>query len=240
MAKYTVTLKEYAEQTLLAAYTGNDPIGYINSLTPSDFHRELQSIFPQRYFFYVDDDDVRAEFETQFIDRFFFYEIGQETIGVFKWFLRSYLNERMPYFKQLYDSQIKDFADAIENYKKTRNASMDITDTETRDLNFKTKADANNTLDSTVENYVNPINTSTMQAQSKVKESGNPNAHAEEEKDETGSVSNVKQHGEKSTESGYIFINKMQLLEKFRQLMFSINESIFCDVEQKGLFMRVW
>lgn len=46
----------------------------------------------------------RTVLETKITDFYYFREIGLETIGQFKWFLKSKLNRIMPYYNQLYES----------------------------------------------------------------------------------------------------------------------------------------
>lgn len=52
------------------------------------------------------DENYRPILEAKIQDRFYFREIGFETVGMFKHYLRTTLNEIMPYFNQLYLSQL--------------------------------------------------------------------------------------------------------------------------------------
>lgn len=51
------------------------------------------------------DNDYRKVLEKKIVDRYYFREIGFETPGQFKHFLRTRLNEIMPYYNQLYKSE---------------------------------------------------------------------------------------------------------------------------------------
>ena len=51
--------------------------------------------------------DLKPWFEEKFIQHFMFYEIGFDTIGMFKQRLMSKLNDIYPYYRQLYETEIR-------------------------------------------------------------------------------------------------------------------------------------
>ena len=51
--------------------------------------------------------DLKPWFEEKFYQHFMFYEIGFDTIGMFKQRLMSKLNDLFPYYKQLYETEIR-------------------------------------------------------------------------------------------------------------------------------------
>ena len=53
------------------------------------------------------DNDLKPWFEEKFYQHFMFYEIGFDTIGMFKQRLMSKLNDIYPYYKQLYETEIR-------------------------------------------------------------------------------------------------------------------------------------
>ena len=53
------------------------------------------------------DNDLKPWFEEKFYHHFMFYEIGFDTIGMFKQRLMSKLNDIFPYYKQLYETEIR-------------------------------------------------------------------------------------------------------------------------------------
>ena len=53
------------------------------------------------------DNDLKPWFEEKFFQHFMFYEIGFDTIGMFKQRLMSKLNDIYPYYKQLYETEIR-------------------------------------------------------------------------------------------------------------------------------------
>lgn len=62
-------------------------------------------IFDFEYSFY--DEQLKCIFEEKFIEHYYFHEIGFETIGRFKQRLRAKLNLKMPYYSQLYATELE-------------------------------------------------------------------------------------------------------------------------------------
>lgn len=87
------------------------------------------------------DENYRGVLNKKIIDHYYMREIGGETLGQFKWFLRTKMNEIMPYYNQLYLSELIEFSalthvDNTETYSKEferdfTNVKSDITDIET-------------------------------------------------------------------------------------------------------------
>ena len=83
MANYTMTIAEMVN----------------NGLT--------QNIFPTTYDFYVDDAQARKAFEDKFIKHYYYREIGFESPFMFIQKLESHLLLNMPYWKQLYQTELE-------------------------------------------------------------------------------------------------------------------------------------
>ena len=66
-----------------------------------------QNIFPTNYEFYLDDVQVRKAFEDKFIKHYYYREIGFETPFMFIQKLESHLLLNMPYWKQLYQTELE-------------------------------------------------------------------------------------------------------------------------------------
>lgn len=62
-------------------------------------------LFDFDYDFY--EPQLKEQFEQKFKDYYFFNEIGFETIARFKHFLRTRLNTIAPYYRQLYETELK-------------------------------------------------------------------------------------------------------------------------------------
>lgn len=79
----------------------------------SKYTLELRYMYEDKNFNLFDfpynlyDNDLKPWFEEKFYQHFMFYEIGFDTIGIFKQRLMSKLNDIFPYYKQLYETEIR-------------------------------------------------------------------------------------------------------------------------------------
>lgn len=77
----------------------------------------------------------KSVLETKIIRHFYMYEIGQETLGYFKLCLETKLNEIMPYYNQLYESQLLKY-NPLYDVDLTRQHILD------KGVDSKTKVDS--------------------------------------------------------------------------------------------------
>ena len=66
----------------------------------------LTPLFAFKYDFYCDDLEVKKKFEEKFINHYWLYEIGCETPARWNQMLKSRLNLIMPYYRQLYQTEL--------------------------------------------------------------------------------------------------------------------------------------
>lgn len=159
MAKYTTEVRTICEF-------------YANQKTPkpSNFasvDSTIQAAIPNifTFTFPIFDESYRVPLETKILRHYYTREIGLETVGLWRMKLETKLNEVMPYFNQLYKSELLEFnpfydvelgttrnnehkqiENATENADATSKSETDTTQT-TKD----TIADTDNTtIDSTV------------------------------------------------------------------------------------------
>lgn len=121
-------------------------------------------VFNFDYDFYTDDPNIKQAFETKFIDRYMFNEIGFETVSRFKHYLKERLNSIAPYYKQLYETELKskdiefllnkDLKETfIREIELEKNATNDTTTSTTNDTTSSSNENINNSLTSnTIEN----------------------------------------------------------------------------------------
>ena len=69
------------------------------------YEDENYNLFDFPYNLY--DNDLKPWFQEKFFQHFMFYEIGFDTIGMFKQRLMSKLNDIYPYYRQLYETEIR-------------------------------------------------------------------------------------------------------------------------------------
>ena len=89
------------------------------------------------------DENYRSVLETKILKHFYLREIGTETVGVWKHFLDMRMNEIMPYYNKLYESELIEFnplydVDLTKDYNKdgkgTGNVVDEFSQTDNRDI----------------------------------------------------------------------------------------------------------
>lgn len=70
------------------------------------------------------DEDYRRLLNDKIIDHFYFREIGFETVAQFAWYLRRTMNEIMPYYNEMYVTQMQ-ITDPLTDYDRSYKESWD-------------------------------------------------------------------------------------------------------------------
>lgn len=123
MSKYTTQLRFIVEQTMRFYET---PAG---QRYPNEVYAKLGLLhYP------IFDEAHRTILNDKIIDHYYFEEIGFETTALFAWNMGRKMNEIMPYYNQLYMSELLEF-DPLTNYGRTVKETWDearnsVTDTE--------------------------------------------------------------------------------------------------------------
>lgn len=181
------------------------------------------------------DNELKSAFEKKFIDHFYFYEIGLTPIARFKKALQIKLNDIYPYFKQLYQTELRckdiDFMlnkDLKEQYTRelTGNSSVNQSSTSTSNdtslnINNDTPQNKIDDLDQFMTSASKNTDNSTMNS------SGTNSA----ENNSTETYSLVSQGNIGVTSSA-------ELLEKWRSVLINIDQMIF--EECNDLFMLIY
>lgn len=213
--------------------------------------RKIGNVFNFNYDFY--DDQFKCDFEKKFIDYYYFYEIGFETIARFQKHLQAKLNVRMPYYTQLYETELK--AEGL-NFLLNK----DLVETTTRSLNKEGNTTGTNNSQSTNKNTTN-VHTTEDQEQSNISDGvsnallqdgyltgvnrsiGDQGTHTEGEgttaeqlrQDITGKETETIE----LVSRGNIGVtSSAELLQKWRSVIINIDELIIQDC--KSLFMGVY
>lgn len=181
------------------------------------------------------DNELKSVFEKKFIDHFYFYEIGLTPIARFKKALQIKLNDIYPYFKQLYQTELRcndiDFMlnkDLKEQYTRelTGNSSVNQSSTSTTNdtslnINNDTPQNKIDDLDQFMTSASKNTDNSTM----------NSNGTNSAENNSTETYSLVSQGNIGVTSSA-------ELLEKWRSVLINIDQMIF--EECNDLFMLIY
>lgn len=208
-------------------------------------------IFNFEYDFYTTDESVKNNFEKKFIDHYYFDEIGFETIGKFKHRLRTKLNEIMPYYSQLYQTEL---ASKDINFLLNK----DLKEVTTRDLTSEdnrenTSISSNNTnattsvsensdfKESTLNNGNATLNSNDLTTVNNTKGTGNTNSSST---DSGNTKTNGTSKGSEKevvsfTSQGNIGItSSAELLEKWRKVIINIDQQIINEC--RDLFMCLY
>ena len=94
------------------------------------------------------DEYYRERLNEKIINHFYFREIGFETAGLFKFYLNQKMSEIMPYYNQLYKSQLLEFNPFYNVDRTTTNDAIKNANSSSVG-NSKTTGNSNNELSST-------------------------------------------------------------------------------------------
>ena len=94
-------------------------------------------IFPATYDFYLDDEQLKKAFEEKFIRHYYYREIGFESPFMFIQKLESHLILNMPYWKQLYQTE-------LESRDINFLLNKDLTETFSREINSENQTSGTN------------------------------------------------------------------------------------------------
>ena len=198
---------------------------------------ETYKVFNFEYDFYVDSDVIKSKFEEKFINEYYFNEIGMETVARFQHRLKTRLNKIMPYYKQLYQTELESKninfllnKDLVETFER-------VTDSESNSLNDITVNDkgVNDNLESNIDNgnasieldngSLTNVSKSTLTNDTKT----------------LSTLNDSSQHRESTSfiSKGNIGItSSAELLDKWRKVLINIDELII--KECSDLFMMVY
>lgn len=186
------------------------------------------------------DNNLKPLFEEKFFEYFYFDEIGYPTVQRFKHMLKSKLHMIMPYYKQLYETELRtkdiDFM-----------LNKDLTETFVRELT--NNANAVSSVESSGSNSgVNDgFQSNTPQSKltldiEKYMSSANRDKTSSNYNDNNSSNSTTNSNGKEETtlvSKGNIGVtSSAELLQKWRDVLINIDEMIFEDMQD--LFMMVY
>lgn len=83
----------------------------LSKLPDSSIYDKIREVAPQLFDFDFEiwDENHKLELETKIISHYLNYEIGLETLGLWKFYLQQKMNEIMPYYNELAKSLNLDF-----------------------------------------------------------------------------------------------------------------------------------
>lgn len=217
-------------------------------------------MFDFDYDFYTDNQVIKSNFENKFLDNYMFHELGQETVMRFKHFLKNKLNMIMPYYKQLYQTELRcqdiDFMlnkDLTETFERT-NTSDKRSQTDNNSVSDITSQDTSNLTNSTNENNKESYleqGLANISVEDKLTGVTNNTSDVNQNATTNSTGSNVSQGTSTTIDSvadkeitklisqGNIGVtSSAELLEKWRKVIINIDKQII--EECSSLFMQVY
>ena len=198
---------------------------------------QSHKIFDFDYDFYTNDETIKYNFEDKFINEYYFNEIGFETIHRFKQRLRTKLNKIMPYYRQLYQTELrskdidfmlnKDLEEVYERVLEGSNTSMnDVT------VNNNSTSDV---LESNIDNGNASLELEKGSLTNVGKSTLNDNTTSSNSVNDT---TNQTEKTKLSSKGNIGITSSAELLEKWRKVIINIDDLIINECSD--LFMQVY
>ena len=200
-------------------------------------------LFPKGFPFYTDSEEMRKNFIQKFYDEYMFREIGFETVERFKRSLLGKLNKIMPYYTQLYHTELESKninfllnKDLIETFEREVSGSSEVNSNSTTNANGTTTANSNDIMYDTPNSRIDDITKYPTQGSQ-----GENNATSTSNATSTNNQTGENTQTEKTSliSKGNIGItSSAQLLKEWREVIINIDELILNDLED--LFMLLF
>lgn len=195
---------------------------------------EKFNVFDFDYDFYSE--EGKPNFEQLFKDYYRFHEIGFETVERFQHNLKSRLNLIMPYYKQLYQTEL---ASKDINFLLNK----DLKETFIRDIEGN---DTSNNVSSTVaksdsiskESYLDNGNADLSLTDGLTGISSNGSTGDTQSKSDSTASNKSTEKTELISQGNIGITSSAELLEKWRKTIININQLIIAECED--LFMRIY
>ena len=178
--------------------------------------------------------DLKPWFEEKFYQHFMFYEIGFDTIGMFKQRLMSKLNDIYPYYKQLYETEIR--AKGIDFM-----LNKDLKESYVRELTSNSNSNQESNVSSNSLSTAGQLTPSLIANSQKIDKFMDS---AQKDNSSSNSTSSGESNGNSReeytlTSQGNIGItSSAELLAKWRETLLNIDLMIF--EECNDLFMQIF
>ena len=198
---------------------------------------QTHKIFDFDYDFYTNDETIKYNFEDKFINEYYFNEIGFETVGRFKQRLRAKLNKIMPYYSQLYQTELRskdiDFMlnkDLEEVYERVLEGS----NTSKNDVTVDNSS-TSNVLESNIDNGNASLELEKGSLTNVGKSTLNDNTKSSNSVNDT---TNQTERTKLSSKGNIGVTSSAELLEKWRKVIINIDDLIINECSD--LFMQVY
>lgn len=204
--------------------------------------------------FPIFDESYRGVLERKILKHFYTREICEETVGLWKLRLNTRLNEIMPYYNKLYNSELLAFNPLYtHNLTRTKNGTQNNTNTGTVEstghsktvgigIGENTSTSIDKYSDTPQGDLTNVENGSYLTNARIVNDSANTSSSSENTSDNSGSV---QSNGTSDTTEnylenivGYDGRSASELLKDYRDTFLNIDMMVINDLED--LFIQLW
>ena len=243
MSKYTTEVRficeHYAGETESKGYASIAEV--IEKARPNIFD----------FTFPMFDDAYKPVLETKILKHFYTREIGEETVSLWKLRMDTRLNEIMPYYNKLYESELIEFnplymtdLHTVRDVKRTNesSASSGSESSGSRSTEVNNVSDDWNVYSETPQGSLSGVEDETYLTNAS---HSYGNTEGSESSEETSSATETTSATSgNDTESyvdhvyGYAGSNPSENIQKFRQALLNIDMMIIDDLS--SLFMNLW
>ena len=206
----------------------------------SKYTLELRYLYKDKKFKLFDfpynlyDNDLKPWFEEKFFQHFMFYEIGFDSVAMFKQRLMSKLNDIFPYYKQLYETEIA--AKSVDFL-----LNKDLKESYVRELTSNSNSSQESNAVSSGLSTAGQLTPSLITNSQKIdkfmdtaqKDESSSNATSTGE-----STGNSKEEYTLISQGNIGITSSAELLDKWRQVLINIDLMIF--EECNDLFMQIF
>ena len=200
-------------------------------------------LFPKGFPFYTDSEELRQNFIQKFYDDYMFREIGFDTVERFKISLLGKLNKIMPYYTQLYHTELESKninfllnKDLIETFEREVNGCSEVNSNSTTNANGTTTANSNDMMYDTPNSRIEDLTKYPTQG-SQGENTATSSSNATSTNNQTGE--NTQTEKTSLISKGNIgVVSSAQLLREWRKVIINIDEMILNDLED--LFMLLF
>lgn len=236
MSKYTTEVRWVVEQTL-------DELNLEN--TEANWPKCWKVLGLDDYPLFAE--QHRDVLNSKIVRHFYTREIGSETVGRWRMFVRDAMHRIMPYYNQLYESEAK--AAELEFYKDrfltTTEHSQGTSNSESSSRSDSSSENSSSSTNQSVfsdtpNSEMIPDQIKAMKYASNVTiDTSSGNATASGNSTTSGNGSGNYDNDFKRVEEGFM-TSQADLIKKARETFLNIDEQVVQDKELRDCFMTVW
>lgn len=226
MSKYTTEVRFICESASgLSESKGYNDVEQIISTARSTIFDFNYPIFDENY---------RAILETKILKHYYTREIGEETVGLWKLRLNTRMNEIMPYYNKLYESELIEF-DPMSNFNFKRESTRNIEGGGENTSESGTTSETTNwdKYNDTPQGSVGNLDSDSYLTNARKITNSNEDST---ENSATNTYSNTDEYVENLT--GYSGVSASKMLKEYRDILLNIDVMIINEL--KDLFIQLW